>query len=168
MMQGLRRSSLPGMCVPRGVGDDGSLGLSSERGSVVPPARILVIEDNAADVLLLDRALSKQDRRFELISLANGDDALAFIRREGAYADEAIPNLILVDLNLLECDGQDILREIRGTKHLAGVPVCAWSSSQSRRDRDMLKELGVVRFITKPSGLDEFMKIGKILKDLLE
>jgi len=156
------------MSVPRGVGDDGSLGVSLKHGSVVPPARILVIEDNAADVFLLDRALSKQDRRFELISLANGDDALAFIRREGAYADEAIPNLILVDLNLLECDGQDILREIRGTKHLAGVPVCAWSSSQSRRDRDMLKELGVVRFITKPSGLDEFMKIGKILKDLME
>ena len=137
-------------------------------GSVVPPARILVIEDNSADVFLLARALNKQDRRFELTSLANGGDALAFIRREGAYADAAIPNLILVDLNLLDCDGQDILREIRRTKHLAGVPVCAWSSSQSRRDRDLLTELGVVRFITKPTGLDQFMEIGKILKDLLE
>jgi DNA-binding response OmpR family regulator len=76
--------------------------------------------------------------------------------------------LILVDLNLLDCDGQDILREIRRTKHLVGVPVCAWSSSQSRRDRELLTELGVVRFITKPSGLDQFMEIGKILKDLLE
>ena len=137
-------------------------------GSVLPPARILVIEDNRADVYLLERALSQQDRRFELISLVDGERALAFIRREGAYADAAIPNLILVDLNLLDCDGQEILREIRHTKHLVGVPVCAWSSSQSRRDRDLLKELGVVRFITKPSGLDQFMEIGKILRDLLE
>ncbi|MEN6536659.1 MAG: response regulator [Bryobacteraceae bacterium] len=139
-----------------------------KHGSVDFPARILVIEDSSADVFLLGRALNKQDRRFELISLADGDAALAFIRREGAYANAAIPNLILVDLNLPRCDGVDILREIRQTKHLAGVPVCAWSSSQSRRDRELLTELGVVRFITKPSGLDQFMEIGKILKDLLE
>ena len=136
--------------------------------SAVPPARILVIEDNGADVFLLGRALNLQDRRFELICVTDGDAALAFIRREGAYADAAIPNLILVDLNLPKCEGEDILREIRHTKHLIGVPVCAWSSSQSRRDRDLLTELGVVRFITKPSGLDQFMEIGKILSDLLE
>ena len=138
-----------------------------KHASVVPAARILVIEDNSADVFLLERALKKQDLRFELIHLADGGEALAFIRREGAYADAAIPNLILVDLNLSKCDGEDILREIRSTKHLAGVPVCVWSSSQSRRDQALLKELGVARFITKPSGLDQFMEIGKILTDLL-
>jgi two-component system, chemotaxis family, response regulator Rcp1 len=159
---------LSGMNVRDGGGDDGSLGVSLKHASVVPPARILVIEDSSADVFLLGRALNKQDRRFELMCLADGDAALAFIRKEGAYADAAIPNLILVDLNLPKCDGEDILREIRHTKHLAGVPVCAWSSSQSRRDRDLLTELGVVRFITKPSGLDQFMEIGKIIRDLLE
>jgi chemotaxis family two-component system response regulator Rcp1 len=138
-----------------------------KHGSIVPPARILVIEDNSADVFLLGRALNQQDRQFEVISLADGDAAMAFIRREGAYADAAIPNLILVDLNLPQCDGAQILREIRRAKHLAGIPVCAWSSSQSRRDRELLTELGIVRFITKPSGLDQFMEIGKILKDLV-
>ena len=137
-------------------------------GSIAPAARILVIEDNSADVFLLGRALNGQDRQFEVISLADGDAALAFIRREGPYADAAIPHLILVDLNLPKCDGEDVLREIQRTKHLAGVPVCAWSSSHSRRDRDLLGELGAVRFITKPSGLDQFMEIGKILRDLLE
>jgi DNA-binding response OmpR family regulator len=139
-----------------------------KHGSALPAARVLVIEDSSADVFLLRRALDKQDRRFELACLSDGDDALAFIRREGAYADAEIPNLILVDLNLPKCDGEVLLREIRQARHLDGVPVCAWSSSQSRRDRDLLTELGVVRFITKPSGLDQFMEIGKILKDLLE
>jgi two-component system, chemotaxis family, response regulator Rcp1 len=166
-MQALRGASFSGMNVRVGGGDERSPGVSLEHGSVVPAARILVIEDNSADVFLLGRALDKQDGRFELICLADGDDALAFIRREGAYADATIPNLILVDLNLPKCDGEVILREIRQAKHLVGVPVCAWSSSQSRRDRDLLTELGVVRFITKPSGLDQFMEIGKILKDLL-
>ncbi len=135
--------------------------------SVVPLARILVIEDNRSDVFLLDRALKQQDLRFELIHLMDGGEAVAFIRRQGVYAEAAVPNLILMDLHLAKYTGEDILREIRAAKHLAGVPVCAWSSSQSRRDEALLLGLGVSRFITKPSGLDQFMEIGKIIKDLL-
>ena len=60
---------------------------------VTSVARIVVIEDNASDVFLLDRALNQQDLRFELIHLLSGAEALAFIRRQGAYADAAIPNL---------------------------------------------------------------------------
>jgi DNA-binding response OmpR family regulator len=130
-------------------------------------ARILVIEDNDADVFLLDRALKKQDFPFELIHLLNGDEALAFVRRQGIYADAALPNLILLDLNLSKYTGEGILREIRNSGHLAGVPVCVWSSSRSRRDESLLKDLGVSQFIPKPSGLGQFMEIGKIVKDLL-
>jgi chemotaxis family two-component system response regulator Rcp1 len=142
-------------------------GVSLKNASVVRAARILVIEDNSSDVFLLNRALKKQDFRFELIHLVNGGDALAFIHRQGVYADAAIPDLILMDLNLSKYTGEEILHEIRGANHLVGVPVCAWSSSQSPRDETQLKELGVCQFITKPSGLDQFMQIGRIIKDLL-
>jgi DNA-binding response OmpR family regulator len=138
-----------------------------KHASVVPAARILVIEDNGSDVFLLDRALKKQDLRFELIHLLSGGAALAFIRRQGAYTAAAVPTLILVDLNLSKYTGEDIFREIRAAKHLVGVPVCVWSSSQSQRDQSLLMDLGVTQFITKPSGLDQFMEIGKIIKDLL-
>jgi DNA-binding response OmpR family regulator len=111
--------------------------------------------------------LNQHDLRFELVHLLSGGEALAFIRRQGAYADAAIPNLILVDLNLSKYTGEDILREIRSARHLGGVSVCVWSSSRSRRDEALLKDLGVAQFITKPSGLDQFMEIGKIIKDLL-
>jgi chemotaxis family two-component system response regulator Rcp1 len=141
--------------------------VSSKRASVVPSARILVIEDNCSDVFLLDRALKKQDFRFELVHLLKGSEALAFIRREGAYADVAILDLILVDLNLSKYSGVDILREIHNASHLGGVPVCVWSSSRSQRDEALLKDLGVSRFITKPAGLDQFMEIGRMIKDLL-
>ncbi len=134
---------------------------------IIRPMRILVIEDNGSDVFLLDRALKKQDLRFELVHLMSGTEALAFIRRQGAYADAANPDLILVDLNLSRYTGEDILREIGRATGLSGVPVCVWSSSQSRRDEALLKELGIAQFITKPSGLDQFMEIGKTLKDLL-
>jgi len=145
----------------------GPLGVRLENASVVRAALILVIEDNDSDVFLLERALNKQDFRFELVHLLNGGEALAFIRRQTAYADAAIPDLILLDLNLSKYSGEDILREIRSATHLGGVPVCVWSSSRSPRDEALLKDLGVRQFITKPSGLDQFMEIGKILKDLL-
>ena len=142
-------------------------GVRVKHVSVVSAARILVIEDNGSDVFLLDRALQRQDLRFELVHLSSGGEALAFIRRQGAYANAAIPNLILLDLNLSKYTGEDILREIRSATHLGGVPVCVCSSSRSRRDETLLKELGVSLFITKPSGLDQFMEIGKTIKDML-
>jgi chemotaxis family two-component system response regulator Rcp1 len=138
-----------------------------QQGSVVWPARVLVIEDNNSDVFLLERALKQQNFLFELTHLKDGGQALAFIRREGAYAGAPIPDLILVDLNLSKYDGEDILREIHDTKHLAGILVCAWSSSQSGRDRARLMDLGVTEFVTKPAGLDQFLEIGKLIKDLL-
>jgi DNA-binding response OmpR family regulator len=146
----------------------GASEVTLKHASVGCAARILVIEDNASDVFLLNRALKKQDFPFELVHLLNGGEALAFIRRQGAYAEAAIPDLILMDLNLSRYTGEDILREIRAAQHLAGIPVCVWSSSQSRRDQSLLKDLGVAQFITKPSGLDQFMAIGKTIKDLLE
>jgi DNA-binding response OmpR family regulator len=145
----------------------GPLGVTLENASIVRAARILVIEDNASDVFLLDRALNKQDFQFELVHLSSGGEALAFIRRQGAYAGAAIPDLILLDFNLSKYTGEDILRAIRSATHLGRVPVCVWSSSRSGRDEALLRELGVLRFITKPAGLDQFMEIGKTLKDLL-
>jgi DNA-binding response OmpR family regulator len=141
--------------------------LNVKHAPVIRAARILVIEDNASDVFLLERALKSQNFKFELVHLLDGGEALAFIRQEGAYAETPLPNLILMDLHLSKYTGEEILREIRAAKHLAGIPVCAWSSSQSRRDQALLTELGVARFITKPSGLDQFMEIGAILKGML-
>jgi len=144
-----------------------AVGVSVKPAPVAARARILVVEDNSSDVFLLERALNQQTVLFELIHLATGDQALAFIRREGAYRDAPIPDLILVDLNLSKHNGEDILRKIHHAKHLAKALVCVWSSSESRRDRTRIMDLGVARFVTKPSGLDQFLEIGKLLKDLL-
>jgi len=138
-----------------------------KQAPAVAAVRILVIENNDSDVFLLERALNQHDLRFEMVHLQNGSDALAFIRRQGAYVDAPIPNLILVDLNLAKYTGEDMLREIGSSRHFRGVPVCVWSSSRSRQDKALLEDLGVSRFITKPCGLDRFLEIGKVLKDLI-
>src|SRR5271170_3472480 len=107
------------------------------------PYSILIVEDNGSDVFLLERALNRQKIAFELTHLRDGGAALAFIRREAPYADNPRPDLILVDLNLPKIGGEDVIRAVRGAKHLKGVPACVWSSSESLRDRESLNRLGV-------------------------
>jgi DNA-binding response OmpR family regulator len=107
------------------------------------------LKTTRSDVFRLDRALKKQDFSFELVHRLNGNEAIAFIRRKGAYAAAALPDLILVDSNLSKRTGEDILNEVRSASHLGGVPVCVWSSSRSRRDEVLMKNSGVSQFITR-------------------
>ena len=131
------------------------------------PYSILVVEDNISDVFLLERALEKQPIDFQLTHLRDGAEALAFIRREGPYANARRPDLILVNMNLPKVDGEEIVHQIRRTRHLNGVPVWVWSSSDLLHGGESLSRLGADRFILKPSGLEESMGIGKTVKDLL-
>src|ERR1039457_5362363 len=93
------------------------------------PYSILVVEDNRSDVFLLEKALERQHINFQLTHLRDGGEALAFIHREGPYANTPRPDLILVNVNLRKVDGEEIVRQIRGARHLDGVPVCVWSTS---------------------------------------
>jgi CheY-like chemotaxis protein len=111
--------------------------------------------------------LNRQKIDYKLTHLQDGGEALAFIHQEGCYANSPRPDLILVDLNLPKIDGEEVIREVRSARHLDGVPACVWSSSESLRDRESLNRLGVDQFIFKPSGLEQFMQIGKTVQDLL-
>jgi CheY-like chemotaxis protein len=131
------------------------------------PYSILVVEDNGSDVFLLERALNRQHIDFQMTHLKDGETALAFIRGDAPYGNSPRPDLILVDLNLPKIGGEDVIRAVRSARHLQGVPACVWSSSESLCDREALSRLGVDRFIFKPSGLEQFMQIGKTVQDLL-
>jgi|ERR1022692_4043232 CheY-like chemotaxis protein len=144
-----------------------AVGGSLRRLAGARPYSILVVEDDAPDVFLLERALTRQQIDFQLTHLRDGAAGLAFVRREAPFENSTRPDLILVDLNLPRIDGEAVIREIRNARHLHGVLACVWSSSESLRDRESLNRLGVDQFIFKPSGLERFMLIGKTIKDLL-
>lgn len=147
--------------------ETGQIGERVELPVRARPFNILVIEDNTSDVFLLERALHRHHIPFLLTHLRDGGEALAFVRRQGAYANSPRPDLILVDLNLPKIDGGEVVRQIRGARHLDGIPACVWSSSESAQDRASLGRMGASEFIFKPSGLEQFMLIGKKVKDLL-
>lgn len=131
--------------------------------------RILVCEDNAADVYLIRHALAHAGVESELTVLEDGAEALAFVRRQQANPDTGVlPHLAILDLNLPKHSGLEILEAIRRDEAFEEMPVVVLSSSSAPRDMERLRQFRVDRYITKPADLDEFLKIGTTLKAMLD
>ena len=128
------------------------------------PIRITVIEDNPADVYLLEEALRAHDVDFELDWIADGEQALA---RFTSMPGGAPPSLILLDLNLPKVDGKELLSAVRRVPALRETPVAILTSSDSPSDRLDTEVLGADCYIKKPPTLDEFLSIGRVIKELV-
>src|ERR1019366_2524066 len=129
--------------------------------------RIFMGEDNPADVYMLDLALKESGAEFELEVTYTGKEALAFLERE-KDSDKPPLDLILLDLNLPQHDGSDLLRYVRQDPHLASVPTVLFTSSDSPKDRLNAIREGADRFIRKPSQLRDYMAIRATLKLMLD
>jgi CheY-like chemotaxis protein len=130
-------------------------------------ARILLVEDNPGDVELLRLALKRAKLDCELTVLDDGAEALALVRQQGKHAATPPPDLAILDLNVPKYDGVEILEAMRANPAFANVRVAVLSSSSSPRERATIEKFRVSRYITKPLDLEEFLKIGRILKELL-
>lgn len=128
---------------------------------------ILLAEDNRGDVGLILHALQEYQVDHELLVVDDGEKAIKYI--ELAECDDSIrcPDLILLDLNLPKKDGEQVLTRVRISHKCAAIPVVILTSSDSPQDRAMAERLGATKFFHKPSDLEEFMKIGGIVKDIV-
>lgn len=129
--------------------------------------RILLVEDNEADVYLFRKALQSAGLEFELIVMDDGGKAIEFVRGEGEHAGRAIPDLAVIDLSLPKNDGVQVLEAIRADERFACTPVIVTSSSAMPPARLNERHLQVARYITKPPDLEEFLQIGSALKETL-
>jgi CheY-like chemotaxis protein len=129
------------------------------------PFHIVVAEDNPADIYLIREALHKHNISCELYVVEDGQSAIELFADVGRRS--ARPDLILLDLNLPQHDGIEILRVIRSRTELAEVPVAILTSSDSPRDRHAVDDLRVTRYIRKPSELEAFLQIGSEIKEML-
>ena len=127
--------------------------------------RILLIDDNDADVYLLRRALQKAGLAIELTVLKDGAEGLAFARGEDESARR--PDLVVLDLNLPGSGGAEVLRAMKGNPALALVPVVVMSSSASKAEQAVIAQLGVAKYLTKPPDLAGFMKVGEMFRKVL-
>jgi len=125
--------------------------------------RILLVEDNPADVYLVEEALRTHGIHYEMKWLRDGEQALALL----GQSEFGLPDLVLLDLNLPRVDGKEVLARILQRPELAGVPVAIMTSSDSPQDRREMAELGASCYIKKPPTLDAFLEVGGVIKSLL-
>ena len=127
--------------------------------------RILLVEDNPGDARLTQEALKLAKVLNQLSLVEDGEEALAFLRRQGPYADVRLPDLIFLDLNLPKMDGREVLAEIKADPKLEHIPVVVLTSSEA--DSDILKayKLKANCYVKKPVMFQEFLQTIKTIDD---
>jgi CheY-like chemotaxis protein len=122
------------------------------------PVEILLVEDDPGDVLMTKEALADAKMANELHVVSNGEEALAFLFREGEYAEAPRPGLILLDLNLPRVDGREVLARIKADELLRRIPVVVLTTSADEADVLRAYQLHANSYVTKPLELDMFLE----------
>ena len=122
---------------------------------------ILLVEDNPADAFLTQEALGQEpfSNGKKVTVVMDGQEALAFLRREGQYAGVRRPDLILLDLNLPKTDGRTVLAEIKHDPRLKHIPVVVFTSSADPHDVLQSYALYANCYVIKPLDLDNFFQV---------
>ncbi len=120
---------------------------------------ILLVEDNSGDVRLTQEVFKEAKMLNHLNVVGDGVDAMAFLRREGRYADVVRPDIVLLDLNLPRRSGRDVLEEMKGDPALRNIPIVILTTSEAEQDVLDAYEHHANCYITKPVGLEQFVDI---------
>lgn len=124
-------------------------------------------EDNQGDVLLVKQALQVHHISHELYVAKDGAEAIEYVAKMGTSGYPPCPDVMLLDLNLPKIDGSDVLKEFRKHRSCLSTPVIVVTSSDSQKDRNRMAGLGVTHYFRKPSDLDDFMKLGEIVLQVI-
>ncbi len=129
------------------------------------PIEILLVEDNPGDVRLTQEAVREAKIRNTLNVVNDGEQAIAYVRRQGAYADRPRPDLILLDLNLPRKDGREVLQDLKSDPDLHRIPVVVLTSSEAEQDILRTYDLYANAYVSKPVDLEQFMHVVSSIQD---
>ena len=123
------------------------------------PVDVLLIEDSPGDVRLTQEVFRESALPITLHVVADGVEAMAYLRKEGAYANVPRPDFILLDLNLPRMDGREVLAHIKGDRGLKLIPTVILTTSAAEADVVKSYELRANAFLSKPVQLAEFQSL---------
>lgn len=126
---------------------------------VVRAIQILLVEDNPGDVFLTKTALKRAKMKNKLHVAHDGEEALAFLRKQGDYANVPRPDMILLDLNLPRLSGHDLLGIIKEDSQLSAIPVIVLTTSTAEDDVLNSYKHHANAYITKPVNMDQLFDI---------
>ena len=120
---------------------------------------VLLVEDNPGDVYLTREAFELGSIAKTLTVVEDGEAALDYLFRRGAYANARVPDLVLLDLNLPKVDGRDVLATIKADPELRHIPVLILSTSNAEKDVAGAYEHHANCYLTKPSDLADYVDL---------
>lgn len=120
---------------------------------------VLLVEDDPGDVLIAREALLAGQVSSRLDVVSDGVEAIGYLRREGAYADAARPDLILLDLNLPRKSGYEVLAEVKADPELRRIPVVVLSTSTAVEDVVRSYDLYANVYVAKPVDFNDFTEV---------
>ncbi|MEU8074800.1 response regulator [Catellatospora citrea] len=126
---------------------------------------VLLVEDDPGDVLMTREAFEEYKMRNILRVVSDGVEALAYLRKEGEFAEANTPDLILLDLNLPRRDGREVLREIKNDPELCRIPVVVLTTSQAEEDVLRSYQLHANAYVAKPVDFERFISVVKQIDD---
>jgi len=126
---------------------------------------ILLVEDSPGDIRLTIEAMKDGKIHNHLSVVNDGEEALAYLRRQGQYAKVPRPDLILLDLNLPKKDGREVLREIKQEEDLKRIPVVVLTISTAEKDILKSYDLHANCYVNKPVDFDQFTHVVKSIED---
>jgi two-component system, chemotaxis family, response regulator Rcp1 len=125
---------------------------------------ILLVEDNPGDVRLTQEVFKEGKIRNKLNVAWNGEEALAYLHREGRFAQAPRPDIILLDLNLPRKGGREVLAEIKTDPRLKCIPVVILTTSQAEQDIAESYNQHANCYIVKPVELDQFINVVRTIE----
>lgn len=126
------------------------------------PKSVLHIDDDSNDALLLQHACAKAEAGFQLVSVEDGEHAMAYLKGEGEFADRnkfPLPALALLDLKMPRLGGFDVLQWIRAQKNILRLPVIVLTSSRHASDMEQAYALRANSYLVKPIGFDDLVEL---------
>lgn len=131
------------------------------------PALVLMVEDNSADVYLVEQAFRKHNIWVRLVVMDDGEKAIRWIEEANRNPTAETPRAILLDLNLPKRTGTEVLERLRACERFRDLPVVIFTSSNSNQDRSLATKFRATRFLRKSADFDEFLEVGQVIKDVL-
>ncbi|MBL0342022.1 MAG: response regulator [Bacteroidetes bacterium] len=128
---------------------------------------LLLVEDNVGDVVLAEEAIVSIESRISFIVVEGGKEALLFLRNSSSLPGKALPQAILVDINLPGMNGKELLRIIKSDPELDGIPVIVFSTNSSVKEIREVYNLGADWYATKPDKNDDYRKLILRIEQLL-
>ncbi|MFD1940177.1 MULTISPECIES: response regulator [Nonomuraea] len=126
---------------------------------------VLLVEDDPGDVLLTREAFELNQVRNSLYVVNDGEQAMAFLRRQGEYTAMPRPDMMLLDLNLPRKDGREVLSDVKGDPDLRSIPIVVLTTSEAEEDILHSYRLHANAYVTKPVDLHQFIRVVRQIDD---